>query len=138
MISGALLLDRDEKWIDTFKKRITKVLIIFFSINVVLYVVQGLVGIKTGEFEWSISDFVVGLFGNTLVGSRTYWYLYAYLGFLFMLPFFRRAVKNIALSEVTAVLVLHFIVFSFLPVFNLIFAKTDVPFISLSVVFPFR
>lgn len=90
MISGALLLGRDENLTTLFKKRIAKFTIITV-LTTVAYVFYKFV--RYGEVH-SIRDFLVYLYtGKDL--SAHLWFLYAYIAFLLSLPILRAVVKGI-------------------------------------------
>lgn len=88
MISGALLLGKDERFEDLFRKRILKCVlaIILFSF---LYDMKLVI---KGEAAFSILSFVKTIVQNTIY--LPYWYLYSYLGFLLILPLLRAAARN--------------------------------------------
>ena len=86
MISGALLLPKQESLRDLFCKRILRMVIVLVVISIPFYVWlhrdQGL----------SIASFGAYIYGNSATTSL--WYLYSYISFLLMLPFLRSMVKN--------------------------------------------
>ena len=94
MISGALLLkDKEESFLQIFKHRIVRILIVM--------VVAAL---------WkSRESFTVVTIIKTFASGLN-WYLYAYLGFLFMLPFLRAITNHISKQKVT---LFFFLVFGF-------------------------
>ena len=80
-----------------------------------------LIVIKSGqEFGYTIIRYLNGVLGNNLSGTGAYWYLYAYLGFLFMLPFMQRVAKKFTKAEFIMLLIVHFVVNSFIPLWNVI------------------
>ena len=93
MISGALLLDKEETYKDIFHKRIKKysIVIIFFSI--VMYIS---IGVKNSNFKdlFSSNTFLEILSGNQ-PNLNSYWFLYSYIGYLLLLPFLSVIAKNI-------------------------------------------
>ncbi len=88
MISGALLLNREESIRTVARKRILRfaLLIVLFSLISYAYTVVK----EKGAF--SLWVFLCNLFSYEQVYS--YWYLYAYLAFLVELPFLRIMVKH--------------------------------------------
>jgi surface polysaccharide O-acyltransferase-like enzyme len=89
MISGVLLLQKEESIRDIFRKRIMRYLILLSVFSAAMYVFQYLHGKRSFI---SISDFFSGLLqGNIQI---TYWFLYSYLGFLCLLPFIRMLAIN--------------------------------------------
>ncbi|MBQ6852341.1 MAG: acyltransferase [Oscillospiraceae bacterium] len=85
MVSGALLLGKEESVKDLYTRRVSRMVIALILFSFVMHV-------KTYGF----SEF--GLFFQNLLGNNVspapFWYLYSYLGYLIMLPFLRSLVKN--------------------------------------------
>lgn len=77
MVSGALLLDKSEPFARVFRHRILRILIVMAAMTV-------LFKIQVGKPESLFMIFIGGL----------NWYLYGYLGYLFMLPFLRILVQH--------------------------------------------
>lgn len=101
MISGALLLNKEESLKVLFKKRILRiavVLLLFSFLQYVILVCRGKVE------EYSILLFLKGILEGTI--EETYWFLYAYLGILFLLPLLRKLVKGLKNSEFRYLLIL--------------------------------
>lgn len=81
MISGALLLGKEESYRDLFCKRIARFASVLFLASLMLYTIGHL---RDFQLREAILD--------TLSCSVTsiYWFLFAYLGLLFTLPFLRK------------------------------------------------
>lgn len=83
MISGMLLLDKDEPYSYIITKRIPKAVcpLVFWSgaYYVRIYTMSGQ--------QMSISDFINKLLNGTITGGL--WFLYSYIGFLIILPLLR-------------------------------------------------
>lgn len=115
MISGGLLIGRNEIYSELFNKRILRVLIIlilFSSINY-LFTLKG-----------DISDFSISYFLQTLYSSeiiQSYWYLYYYIGFLIFLPFLRKMVISMQKND-------FFYLFTICFIFQVIFSFIDAYF----------
>ena len=111
MISGALLLNREESYGTLLKKRILKYAAALVVFSAVCYVY----GIRTNLSALNLRFFVDGLlsFGH----SSHLWYLYAYLAFLFMLPFLRKLAKSMTNTDFLYLLIIYFL-FKMLPVFQ--------------------
>lgn len=91
MISGAMLLGKEESIKTLYKKRVLRFLIVIIVVSacIVLYAVNDITIIFYKE--------MIGIFLSTIYQNPilyTYWFLYAYLGFLIMLPILRNLVKN--------------------------------------------
>lgn len=89
-ISGALLLAREDEPLKIlWKKRIGKMAAILIVFSFVYY----LYDVYKGEQVFHLSDFFMKLYSDKW--NFSYWYLYAYLGFLVTLPFLRALTKNL-------------------------------------------
>lgn len=81
MLSGALLLGREESYRDLFGKRILRFAAVLLLASFLLY------------FSGHPGDFRLVEFAKAVVTcevTEVYWFLYTYLGFLFALPFLRK------------------------------------------------
>lgn len=121
MISGALLLNKNESFSVVFRKRFCRflsILLIFYALN---FIMVNLDAFMDGdEYSFSISTF----FYEFLSGSRpnviAYWFVYAYLGFLLSLPFLHRIAKHITKQDFTVLIGLHFVLSSLIPILNIL------------------
>lgn len=103
MISGGLLLDRDESISQLFRKRILRigiVLVLFSGILYCFWIHWGFVP------HPGVKDFIKRLWGEGI--SIPYWYLYTYLGVLFLLPLLRPAARAIPDQGYVWLFALHF------------------------------
>ena len=92
MISGCLLLkEREESFSYIFKHRIFRILIVMVI----------------GALWKSRADFTIINIIKTFAKGLN-WYLYAYLGFLFMLPFLRALVNNVNKQKISLFFFLTF------------------------------
>ena len=96
MISGALLLGKEEKFSYIFKHRILRILII-------MVICSFLVMRKDG--------YTYNFF--TAFTQKCNWYLYQYLAYLIMLPFIRKIAINCTKNEMNLYLILSFIFYTF-------------------------
>lgn len=86
MISGALLLKKDESF-KKILKRITRIFFVLVLTSLFYYI------ISADNFnQLSIIDFIRIIYTDTM--TTPLWYLYAYLAFLFTLPFLRLIARN--------------------------------------------
>ena len=110
MISGALLFRKQNEEIGTIlKDRVLRFLVIILFANTMVYLAHN------GGLA-SVYGLVNGTLSGTIEGS--YWYLYAYLGMLLMLPYLRKAVVNLSEKDFIYFLVLHFLFASVIPIVN--------------------
>lgn len=90
MVSGALLLGRDESYATLWQKRVSRMLLVVLIFETIHYAC----GCLSGQETYAWRDLAFGLFSGQLKGMTSYWFLYAYLGFLVMLPFLRRVAQG--------------------------------------------
>ncbi len=96
MISGALLLrKKDESFKDIFNHRILRILIVM---------------VVAALWKSRVDFTFINIIKTFLSGLN--WYLYAYLGFLFMLPFLRILVNNATKEKITLFYALTFAFYS--------------------------
>lgn len=105
LISGALLLGKEESYSELFRKRILRFVILLVCASAVVYVL-------TEDGKTSLSSFLYSLIHGDIVLS--YWYLYAYLAYLLTLPFLRKIAKHLTGTDVVYLILLRVI---FLTVF---------------------
>lgn len=87
MVSGALMLAKEETYQQLFRNRILKYMITLIGISYFYFVFYN-------QSDWhNIYQFFQQTYSGTL---RFYlWFLYAYIGYLLCLPFLRKMVKNL-------------------------------------------
>ena len=107
MISGALLLPKQESLGRLFSKRILRMVAVLLLISVPYYVwlhrSQGL----------SVSSFLTYIYGNS--ASTSLWYLYSYVALLLMLPFLRSMVKAMEEKDFLYLMAGYILLFGLLP-----------------------
>ena len=109
MISGALLLRKDESISVVLKKRFLKYLIVLCCASLVIYIAKNV----PGEISTKV-------FFRTLYTSRhatALWYLYTYLGFILTLPMLRKLSRLMKPSDYMYMTGIMFL-FSLLKVFD--------------------
>ena len=121
MISGALLLRKNEEFPTVIRKRFLRFLLLitvfegaFYSCYKIFMVLHSF------EYDYSLSRFITGMLANTLEGTDSYWYLYSYIGMLLILPFMQRIAKKMSKSDFAVLIVIHAVFWSFLPIANMI------------------
>lgn len=109
MISGALLLAKNETLSSLLKKRVLRifyVLVIFLFAQNSIFYLSGILTLKQAAY-------------NILLGKSpayTTWFLYGYLAFLLMLPLLRLLIEKMEAKHFLYLVVLHFITVEFVPV----------------------
>ena len=112
MISGALLLPKDEKISIVIKERVYRFVVITIFANSLIYLIRsGIVGANIGGM-------ISGICTGKIEGS--YWYLYAYIGFLLLLPCLRKMVVNLNEKDFFWIFVLHIVFLTVIPAVNYI------------------
>lgn len=90
MISGALLLPREESLTYIWKKRIFKIFAVLFIFSLLQYIILALRG-KIDNY--GLVDFIKRFCSGNI--QEPYWFLYYYLGFLVMLPVLSSMARNL-------------------------------------------
>lgn len=124
VISGALLLKRDEPLKVLFTKRVFRYAILIFlagSIRLICYnVISGT--------KLTFADWFSGIYSTNVI--EQYWFLHAYLAFLLILPFLRMIARSLT-KETAIYLLALLVIFNFvLPYFEALF---DLGPISISI-----
>ena len=99
MISGALLIGRQESLRDLYQKRVLRMAVVLLLISIPNYLWL------TQDPAYSVIGFLRTIYTRT---ARTaLWYLYAYLAFLIMLPFLRAMAARLQAREYQYLLAVH-------------------------------
>ena len=116
MVSGALLLDKEESVKDLFQKRVARILTILIAFSLFYYFMDC---IRYGWQNTGMTDFFEKLCTNGI--RESFWFLYMYLAMLLTLPFFRKMAKHLG-DKLMIYLMLLKILFSVLiPLVNISF-----------------
>ncbi|MCM1049804.1 MAG: acyltransferase family protein [Clostridiales bacterium] len=109
MISGYLLLGRTESFAQVIKKRVVRYSVVVISASTFTYVLTTIH--NAGDFSLRELAKIVyrGDYG-------TYWFLYAYLGLMFMLPFLRGVAGVVSKTTVYYLLILKLLFTGVLPI----------------------
>ncbi len=119
MIAGSLLLDRDEPLGVLMKKRILRFVAVLFFAELGIYLANAAVSVlHHTPVQLSPGYFLSCFIAGKLPGAETYWYLYAYLSLLFMLPFLRPIRKILGKWEFLLLMIPHLVICGILPVYN--------------------
>ena len=92
MISGMLLLGKEETIGYVWKKRILKYAVILVVFSLINYVLK-----NSYLPDFSIADFLKQLYSDKVIVP--YWFLYSYISFLIALPLIRRMARNMTDKE---------------------------------------
>ena len=133
MVSGALLLERNEDVETVLKQRVCRMVLALILASGVVYSINDIDTISANSSSsLLLMDFIRKLLSNTISGSGAYWYLYSYIGFLCVLPLLQRMAKNMNKQEFAVIMVVHFINSSFFPLLNVFLNKLNVDSLSLT------
>ncbi len=117
MISGALLLGREDESRKKMLLRWIKIFAALLVFSCVSYAQQ----VYLGNEVFDIKHFVFVFFNNTWMNA--YWYLYAYLGYLLTLPLLRKIAKSLTDSNYRYMIVLVLVLTGYLPMILYVVSK---------------
>lgn len=109
MISGTLLLGKEEDLGYILKKRALRIFLLIVVSNTLLYI------IKTPD-TINLFHLAVNIFTCDI--EYSYWFLYAYLAFLLMLPYLRRIVCSFTQKDFFYIMAIHFLLFTIFPLID--------------------
>lgn len=104
MISGATLLGKDEPPSVIWRRRVPRIAAVMVLAGLGMYLYYG---------PKSVGDFFSSLYSRNIIAP--YWYLYSYLGFLILLPFLRKMIKNLSDREFLYLFGLHLVFNGLIP-----------------------
>lgn len=123
MISGALLLRKDESLRTLFKDRILR-----FSVFVLVFcVIQNGYSALVLDKTVSLYDFLFSLLFCRYPHAWTSWFLYVYLAILLMLPFMRSLVKVLTAKHFYYLIALQLIICVIIPTITYALVPADSP-----------
>lgn len=117
MISGALLLGRDESISDIFRKRISRfvqIILVFSLINYIWFY-------ALPEHHVSVRRFLTITYAGNM--ATAYYFLYIYIAFLLMLPLWRVMVRHMTEKLFLYLISLNLFFVGFVPVFSFLLFK---------------
>lgn len=112
MVSGALLLNKEESIKDLYKRRVSRIVLVILIASFIQYLWQK---------DFDIEKLNIKVFFKTIYSKEMivpYWFLYTYLAFLISLPFLRNLVKNMRKEHFYYLFVLYIIYQLFVPIIN--------------------
>ncbi|PTM21424.1 hypothetical protein DA798_10230 [Lactobacillus sp. PFC-70] len=134
MVSGALLLGKQETVQTLWKKRISKYVVVIILFSFIRYLFK-LATTKNQPFT------ILGFFRYIYAAPMEipYWFLYAYLAALIMLPFLRKMAQNLSNQEFKYLICLQIIIVGILPALEYIFRMgslyLNIPIVADSIIF---
>ena len=127
MISGMMLLGREEFLKDLWRKRILK----YAGILVLFSLFQYLWECLPAGRAFSFDEYFLLLYTQGVV--EVYWFLYLYLAFLMMLPFLRKTAQNMKSHEFNYLVVLQLVFGGLIPIVEYMLFKGTVTLNALAV-----
>lgn len=119
MISGALLLQKDESLSQLYYKRVFKFIIILLTISAIYQFYDYYINNDSLELKNILLEFVNGSTSTAL------WYLYSYIGVLIMLPFLRKLACSLSSNEYLYLITLRIIFVGFFPIILFLIFKEN-------------
>lgn len=131
MISGALLIPKEETINVLYRKRILKYCIVIIIFSAFYYYLA-----LENKFMFSLKDLFRTIYSSNII--EPYWFLYSYLGLLIMLPLIRKMARNMTNLEFVYMFILHLIFTGGMPILhyllfnNTIAANLSIPIVTIS------
>lgn len=117
MVSGALLLGKEETIKEIWKKRVSRFLIVLIVFTYFQVIYNCIIN---GTFDgFNIKDIFINMLNSPV--RTSYWYLYSYISFLVMLPFLRKIAVNINEKEFIYLFLLTIITMDLFPLICIVF-----------------
>lgn len=105
IVSGILLLNRDESLAYVFKHRVLRYVLVLAFFGLIQYFATAISGGTLNQV--SPLGIIKTIYSTTVI--EQYWFLYSYLVFLLLLPFLRGLAKNLTRESALYLLVLYFV-----------------------------
>lgn len=135
MVSGALLLKKQESLRELYRRRVSRIVIVLVLFSALQYADLVLRGQTGGEHI--VRDFLKGLCAGDIVES--YWFLYTYLAMLLGLPFLRRLAAGMSRTEFRYLFALKAVFDVLLKAFTLgstVAVEVYIPYLTDAVFYP--
>lgn len=116
MISGALLLNKEESYSVLFSKRILRFCLVLVGGSSLAY---GSTYFLYGH-DLNLRWFIHGMFACK--HAEPYWFLYAYLSFLLALPLLRKIVKHLVRQDIWMLIICRVVLSDFMDIYSYVSA----------------
>lgn len=110
MISGALLLPKAESIGTLYRKRVLRFLLVLLLFSSIQYIFRA----WAYHIPISFGHFIRSIYSTNL--ATAYWFLYAYIGFLIMLPFLRKMAAAMSPNDYIYLAVCQLIIVGIIPI----------------------
>lgn len=117
MISGALLLGKDEKISDVYRKRIFKFVIVLITASLCYEIYY----VYFENLQIGFVEMLVKIYSKNT--SVALWYLYAYIGFLVMLPLLRKLANAMSDKEYIYLFLCHLVIVGIIPTVEYVMSR---------------
>lgn len=134
MISGALLLPKQESLKDLFLKRILRLVVVLVLFSFIYYIRLYL---QHPEYGFSLFFFVKLIYAEPFI--TPFWFLYSYLAFLLMLPLLRRMVKTMSEQDFLYFGIGAFLLLFLIKIPEYVFESSiniSIPLLTTNILFP--
>lgn len=125
MISGALLLGKEESLRTLFRKRILRILAVILLFSFLQYAYKA---VWLGQ-PFDLLDFLKRTVSSPMI--IPYWYLYSYLVYLLLLPFLRRLARAMRGKEYAYFMLLFLVFGGIKPILQFLLGLGDNPYLSI-------
>lgn len=121
MIAGALLLKKEESYIKLIKVRFLRIFTVTLIASAVVYILRYKQDANLVSFLYDVIEGKI---------NTPYWYLYAYMGLILLLPLLRKIVVSFTTQDFEYLLVMRFVFMSLIPILQYIMNASGVePFV---------
>lgn len=116
MVTGALLLQKEETWQQIYRKRVWRIIKVIVLFMTVRYFYECF---YVKRMTFSFLELLRAIMEGKLF--LPYWFLYAYLSILFVLPFLKKMIKSMNKKEMQLLIILIVVFYTVLPVISAVF-----------------
>ena len=121
MISGSLLMGKEESVGTVWRKRVLRYALVILIFTFVQYLWISFRAEDGFRESFSLWEWFVTMLSENIIVP--YWFLYEYLGFLVMLPLYRRMIQNLKEEEFHYLFLLYIVATGALPIIEYILTK---------------
>lgn len=120
MVSGSLLLDKEESFKKIFTHRILRFIKVIVFFTIVMTVLVKIKSLYVDNVELiDIKDVVQDIIAGEVKYLHIFWFMYAYIGFLVMLPFLREIAKGLNKEKFIILMCVVFVYHTLIPCVDL-------------------
>jgi len=116
LVSGALLLEKNDDYKTIFKKRMPRYILAIFVFNLISYSISSI----QNSTSFNFIEYLKQTISNEVEWTQPYWFLYGYVGFLLMLPMLQKIANKLTEQDYRNILVIKLFFSSMLPIINIL------------------